>query len=211
MPKKRVLLIGASIGEMWDLPNLPKRIADETYNFESITEYSPDKSAVLESVLVRFSNKPDFIILKECASYFKADNISYYPAYISAMVDMNISWVKKCLENNITPILATVVPITEKMPLVDSIKRVLKKYIFLRSVKEYNRNIRMKGIGEFNDWIRSYVSENNLIVLDLEKELRISESKRFLNPDYTTDGLHLNKTGYKILDRLMMQMLAKLE
>jgi hypothetical protein len=210
MPKKTIMLIGASIGEMWDLPNLPRRIADEKYSFESIAEYSPDKSVILDSVLTRSGNKPDFIIFKECASYFEADVNSYNPAYISAMVNMNIKWMQKCLENNIIPILATVVPITEKMPLVELIKRLLKRYVFLRPLKEHNRSIRMKGICEFNDWIRSYASEKNLLVLDLEKELRISDSIRFLNPDYTTDGLHLNKTGYKILDHLMLQMLAKL-
>ena len=73
---KRVLLIGASVGDAWNIAKLPERAKLAGYTFESVAEYQFDKSHVIEEI-VKSDNKPDFVILKECAAYFPGD----FPRY----------------------------------------------------------------------------------------------------------------------------------
>jgi hypothetical protein len=113
------------------------------------------------------------------------------------------AWVVECRKENVVPILATVVPITEKMPLMIRMKRFVKKYILLKDISPYHRDVRLQGILDYNDWVRNYSRENGLMVLDLEAVLRISDENRWLDPDLKTDGLHLNEKGYRRLDPLL--------
>src|SRR5262252_6499361 len=87
----RVVLIGASIGQEWDLPDLPSRIKFPGYEFEALQAWQFDKSEKLEDTLIRparrfqmtpsyfkgfFRESPkpaDVVILKECSSYFPND------------------------------------------------------------------------------------------------------------------------------------------
>ncbi|MCX5701477.1 MAG: hypothetical protein NTW64_00640 [Candidatus Omnitrophica bacterium] len=196
----RVLLLGASVGQAWNLPEWPTRVHNNDYVMETIAEYSFDKSNALEEILMRperkfhltrayikslfkqAPQKPNIIIIKECAAYFPGD--------LGKNKELVKKWVNQCKAAAIKPVLATVVPVTEE-----------------HSLKIPGR---LQGILEYNDWIRQYTRENGIVCLDLEAALRISKDDRRLRPDLTSgDGLHLNRKAYDILDKLQLNELSK--
>lgn len=189
--KKRIFLIGASVGKEWKLPELPKRVNDDRHVFESTAVYQFDKTDALEEVLMRPKRKfhltrtylkgffkpapqrPEMIIIKECAAYFPGD-LELYKARVKG-------WVKRIREAKIEAALATVVPVTK-----DRAERQKGK---------------IESIREYNDFIREYAHSENIPLLDLEAALRTDGEKRFLKDDYSSgDGLHLNKKAYDVLD-----------
>src|SRR5262245_59200087 len=87
----RVVLIGASIGQEWNLSELPARLRFPAYEFEALQAWQFDKSEKVDETLIRparkfhltpsyfkgfFRDSPkpaDVVILKECSSYFPND------------------------------------------------------------------------------------------------------------------------------------------
>jgi hypothetical protein len=198
--EKRVLLVGASVGDAWNIAHLPERTKLAGYVFESVAEYRFDKTAVMDEVLKSSMNKPDFVILKECAAYFPGD----LPRY-----KQNIqTWVAGLRAQHITPILATVVPVTTPdMLSVSYIKHLVKKVT--RSKIPVDE--RLPYLLQYNDWVRTYAAQEGLAVLDLEVALRTTGQERKLRSDLAgEDGLHLNQEAYGILDRLVVDSAGQL-
>lgn len=196
---KRVLLIGASVGDAWHIAKLPDRTQLAGYIFESVAEYQFDKSQVLEEV-VKSEDKPDFVILKECAAYFPGD----FPRYKQFIQ----GWVATLRGHHITPILTTVVPVTTP-PLfsVSYLKHLVKKVTRNRVPVDE----RLPYLLEYNDWVRSYAAQEGLAVLDLEAALRNNAQERKLREDLAgEDGLHLNGHAYRVLDRLVVDSAGQL-
>lgn len=194
----RILLLGASVGKEWNFPKWPERMQKRGYIFEMRAAYSFDKSEALEEILMRPKRKfrltkrhiksyfkpslkkPDVIIFKECAAYFPGDMENYK--------NLVKKWVDQCRENMVKPVLATIIPVTEK-----------------HSRKRLNR---LKEIIEYNEWIKKYSISENIFCLDLEVYLIMDNEKRWLKPDLADeDGLHLNKKAYKILDNMLLEKL----
>ncbi len=192
--KKRIVLLGASVGQQWNLPELPRRIQNDHFIFESKAVYQYDKTEALEEVLMRpkrkfhltrtyltgFLKPPpqpvDMIIIKECAAYF--------PGNMKTYKDLVQSWIKKIQYAKIEVALATVVPVTKE-----------------RADKEKGK---MEAIREYNEWIREYSNKENILLLDLESALRTNDQNRFLRNEFSSDdGLHLNKRAYEVLDHLI--------
>ena len=199
--KKRILLLGASIGRNWNIPSLPERIANHDYIFEYVDGGAFDKSAKLMEILARQEDKPDAVFLKECAAYFPGD-IKHYQSLMK-------QWVEACRKANVIPIPTTVVPVTRwhflKKFAVDIVK--LRNPFRLGSPLKANRQL---AIQAYNDWIRSFCAQNDLLMLDLEKTVRISEKNRYLRSDLATvDGLHLNQKGYQLLDQIVIPTIEK--
>lgn len=203
----KVLIIGASITEDWDISNLPTRVNNYTYSFDHVTDYTADKSETISKLLTQNSKRPDAIVFKQCAAYFDANVSNYEPTEVNKYKKYIESWVKKSRDKGIQPVLATVVPITEEMPAWPKTKRFIKERILRWDVPLDNRQARQQALMVYNDWLREYAKQNNVLILDLEKPLRISKSNRYLDPKYTTDGLHINKEGYKQLDKIVIQSL----
>ncbi len=191
--KKQALLLGASVGKAWDLPNFPNRMKNDHYRFETVAAYQYDKTEALEEILMRPQRKfhltktyfmgffkpspalPNMIILKECAAYFPGDLNSY-----KALMK---KWVAQIRAAKIQVVLATVVPVTQQ-----------------RAGKKKGQ---IEEIRAFNDWMREYARTEKIPLLDMEAALRRADA-RFLKDDLTDgDGLHLNKKAYDILDRLL--------
>ncbi len=196
--KRHVLLLGASVGYGWDVPHLTDRIEAPGYVFEMVPHYRCDKSPALDEILMRpkrkfkltktyflgffraAPQKPDLLIIKECAAYFPRD--------IKETSGQVIQWLSRIKAAGIEPGLATIVPVTE--------------------AHAKGKPGRLESIWAYNDWVRTYAAENHLKLLDLEKALRISETNRSLRPEFTSgDGLHLNGDAYKILDRIVLPSL----
>lgn len=206
-PIKEVLLLGASVGEAWNFEALPARLQKNEYSFEFKAKYEPDKTDILEQALNRKENKPDAIIIKQCAAYFRGDSMEYMPEHVQRYKQLLVDWVDNALNREVTPILATVVPITEKLPFMTRIKRAIKKYILQKKVGNYYRATRLEGIIDYNDWLKKYAKEKKLLVLDLESAVRVNKENRYLDIDFTTDGLHLNKKAYRKLDQIVLDTL----
>jgi hypothetical protein len=199
---KRVVLLGASIGRAWNIPQLPDRLEHSGYVFEYHGS-SFDKTDKLKLALYGEDNKPDAVIIKECAAYFPGD-MEHYKSKMK-------EWIAECQENDVIPIPATVVPVTR----LHSYKVFAGYLLKGRNPLEYgspfkpNRN---NSICEFNDWIRGFCETNRLVYLDLEASLRYSRKNRFLREDLgRLDGLHINSKAYGILDQTLIQTLDKID
>jgi len=194
---KHVVLLGASIGKAWKIEELPARIGDSRYSFEWAGVYAPDKGKMLAELLKRKENRPDAIVIKECASFFPGDS--------QLMQNSIRSWVGLCRSANITPILATVVPVVKSYPL----------RVFVLSLLHGRFAWPSRTFGEiiaFNDWIRQYAASEGLAVLDLEAALRQNDTNRHLKSMYARrDGLHINERAYRELDRIVIPTLDKIQ
>ena len=169
-----VVLIGASVGKKWDLPNLAQRknIANICYGYRGIYEF--DKGPIVND-LIKSPIKPDIVIIKQCAQYF--------PRNTKKGLDKIQEWAKMLLDNDIQPVLATVVPVTEDHDL-------------------NKKSGRMDSINAFNKEIRNFGKNNNYPVLDLQEVLAKNDKKGYLDEKYSMeDGLHLKRGTYlEILD-----------
>ena len=193
---KHIVLLGASVGKAWDISQLPERIGNHEYTFEYVGEYSFDKTEKLMNILYRKQNKPDAIIIKECAAFF--------PGNLKAYQDLIIKWVEPCRKENVVPILTTVVPVVDTFPLRMFLINLLHKKLY------YPNNV-LKSIIIFNDWIKEFAKKENLVVLDLESAVRISNRNRHLRNNFAKkDGLHLNDKAYKKLDKIIIPTLNKI-
>jgi len=195
--KRRIVLLGASVGKGWQIERLPARANNDEYIFEYAGVYSFDKTQALHSLLGREEGtRPGAIILKECAAYFPGE-LSHYKKLI-------LQWIADCEARGVIPIPATVVPVARSDAFVDQAKDFIK-------VSLLGRQTRIEAIIEYNDWIRQMAQEKGLIVLDLEAALRVSDKDRHLRADlHSGDGLHLNEKAYTILDTIVYPTLDKL-
>jgi hypothetical protein len=198
----RVVLIGASIGQEWNLPQLPERLRVSGYEFEALQAWQFDKSETLDETLVRptrkfhltpsyfkgfFRESPrpaDLVILKECASYFPDDTPS------ERKKQLLMQWVREVKEKNIKVMVATVVPVTRERAARDPGK--------------------LESLLAYNNWLRDYSRMEGIPLLDLEAAVRTGERERYLRDDLTSgDGTHLNHKAYDILDGVMAQTLCR--
>jgi hypothetical protein len=196
---KRVVLLGASIGQQWNLPELPQRMNERRYTFEALQAWEYDKSEIVEETLMRPARKfrvtrsylsgffrpspqpADVIIVKECSSYFPSD--------MQRNRELMQRWVQEIREKNIIAMLATVVPVTRE--------------------RAQRAPGKQEGIREFNDWLRAYAQQQGLPILDLERALRADNKERYLRDELTSgDGSHLNHKAYDILDKLLIESIS---
>lgn len=194
---RHIVLLGASVGKAWSISGLPDRIGNSEYTFEYAGEYSADKSEKLASILDRGQEKPDAIIIKECAAFF--------PGASEKLKPLIRDWVGACRDEGVIPVLATVVPVVRSFPLrVFFLNLLHGKWRYPKGVFE--------AIIEFNDWVRDYAGEEGLVVLDLEAALRTSSCDRHLNGRYARkDGLHINEKAYMELDRIVIPAMNMVE
>jgi hypothetical protein len=66
----RVTLVGASIGQQWNFDHLNERVPVGDYRFEYVGMQAFDKSEVIAGIATR-RHKPDVVLIKECATYFR--------------------------------------------------------------------------------------------------------------------------------------------
>ena len=198
--RRHVVLIGASIGQAWNLSGWPDRAGVPYFTAESVAAWQFDKSDALEETLMRPSRKfhfnrtyfasllrarprrPDIVILKECSSYF--------PGEVDTYLQKLKVWTSQIRAKNIVPVLATVVPVTRSRSDRDAGKQV--------SLLEYNRQV------------RAYARQEGLALLDLETAVA-AQPGSFLRDDFTSgDGSHLNAQAYAALDRSLRKKLCEM-
>lgn len=193
---KQVVLIGASIGNGWKFPELPNRKNISGFELEFIPVFdSFDKTPALEKVFKK-EKTPDVVIIKECSVYF--------PGQIDAYKSKIMEWTSKLKEKGIKPVLATSVPSGKPDSIAYDLKQMVKSVL--------GKPKKIDQLTEYNNWLRSFASDNNIVVLDFEKALRISDDNRYLNPKYDRgDYTHLNSEAYNVLDDVAEDFLAKIK
>ena len=198
-----VVLLGASVGRAWDIQFLPERTGVEDYDFEYVPGGGFDKTNALKRILSREENKPDAIFIKECAAYFPGD--------IDRYKNLMMEWIGLCKQEGVIPIPATVVPVTRLHAFKKILIDIIKGRGLLKDGNPFDNN-RNAAIIAYNDWIKSYVDENELSVLDMESAVIYHPKNRFLREDFAkVDGLHLNTKAYKSLDEMVLSTLRKLD
>jgi len=198
--KKHVVLLGASVGQAWKIEALPDRVAAaQGYRFEYVGEYAFDKTEALMKILQRKQNKPDAILIKECAAYFPGDLGQYQ--------ELMKGWIKECRKAGVVPVPTTVVPVvsSKNKPWKDRLKDFIKTMLGRPTTAT-----QLEGIFRYNDWIKEYAMQEGLTVLDLEAPLRTSQDDRSLRVDlHSGDGLHLNSRAYAMLDAIVVPTLDR--
>jgi len=202
--KKRVVLIGASVGGAWRIGSLPQRIGSESYEFQYVHGGSQfDKSERVRQVLERQENRADVVILKECAAYFPGD-LGLYRKLMEG-------WVEECRQAGVVPVPATVVPVTRLHAY-----KIFLGYPLLRGKNPFEygwpfQQKRFRSLCAYNDWLRGFAAQEGLGLLDLEAALRISAKNRYLRPrSARLDGLHLKPAAYSVLDRIVIPALENI-
>ncbi len=179
---KYFILVGASVGKGWEFEKLPFREnwkSDIVLGFRA--KYDFDKSDKIKNI-IELPIPISGVIIKECAAYFPRD--------IDKSQKLIKEWVNLLRTHNITPLLATVVPVTRE--------------------HDAKRPGRFNSILLFNDFIRKYAYQENIEILDLEKALRISDEDRHLRDEYAQpDGLHLVNKAYLKLDQTFLPLINR--
>lgn len=65
---------------------------------------------------------------------------------------------------------------------------------------------RPKDIKMLNEWIKRYATDKGLSYLDYYNTMVDQED--FLKPEFSSDGIHPNKQGYKVMTRLAEQAIT---
>ena len=192
-PAKRITLVGASIGKDWNFDRITERLQLPGYDFKYVGTYNFDKGPLIDTIVGQ-PQKPDFVMIKECSSYFPGD-MGKYQASIQ-------SWVGKLRVTGIQPVLLTVAPVKEP-GMVQRAKNAVKKAM--------GRPIWPEEIAAFNDWLRTYAAREGVPLFDLEQALWIAPDRRYLKPEFTTDDdIHLNRAAYQQVDREFERFISTL-
>lgn len=179
---KYYVLVGASIGKAWEFEQAPYRLKlGSEVIFGNRTKYDFDKTEEIER-LTRLPVPISGVILKECAAFFPRD--------LDASKRLVKKWVGMLRSHDITPILATIVPVTKE-----------------RDLKEPKK---LEAVLAYNDFIREYAANEKIAVLDLEEAARITETDRHLRDDFAApDGLHLVRKAYlEGLDKAVLRVIG---
>jgi hypothetical protein len=181
---KRVVLVGASIGKDWHFDRIGERVALPGYRFDYVGVYSFDKGPLIQK-LVTDPDKPDIVLIKECAAYFPGDSEQYQRQFMS--------WVETLRAVGIQVVIVTTAPVAEPTEYIPRAKIFVKLLI--------GKPAWLDSIVQFNDWLKQYAQRERIPVFDLEAQLRRSESERWLRSEYDAgDKMHLNESAYRVLD-----------
>jgi GDSL-like Lipase/Acylhydrolase family len=194
-----LVLVGASIGQAWNLPGWPDRTKSTGVTAEAVAAWQFDKTEAVDEVLMRPARKfrptrsyfrsllqpppqnPDIVVLKECSSYFPG-NLRRYQSSVR-------SWTERLRARGVQVVVATVVPVTKA-----------------RAGRDFGKQ---EAIVAYNRWLRQYALEQRLVLLDLETALRSDDSAGYLREEFAAaDGSHLNARAYALLDQTLKATLC---
>lgn len=186
---KKIVYIEASTGRAWNLPELPKRVGDRRFSIDFHARYDFDKSPVVNKILNGTLPKPDVLVIQECAVYF--------PGPVDAYKTQYRNWIREIKTAGIAPVIATTVPPARRQGWWEDTKDFVKERILGRE-SQYDQVV------QFNEWLRALARDEAVVLLDLEKTLRIDDHDRHMRDAYNAgDGIHLNESAYRELDRLL--------
>jgi lysophospholipase L1-like esterase len=133
---------------------------------------------------------------------FRADVIDLHPKVVLVLAGTNDiagntgPMTLKMIEDNIVSMA--------ELAKVNSIKVILCSVLPTSDFQ----NRPPEKIDSLNDWIKKYSSKNNVSYLDYYSSF--VDGNKGMKTEYTRDGLHPNKLGYKIMESLALPLINEL-
>lgn len=186
--ENRVVFLGDSITDSWKLaeyfPNQPyinRGISGQTTP-QMLLRMQPDVVA----------HKPKVMVLLAGTNDISANTGTVTNEFIEG----NIRSITEIAHaNGINVVLASILPVSDY-------NKNAKGEPIIRTVQRPPARIL-----EMNKWIKSYCEEKGLIYLDYFSAT--VDDKGFLRAELANDGLHPNADGYKIMQKLAAEAIAK--
>ncbi len=94
-------------------------------------------------------------------------------------------FIKICHNNNIEPVLSTVIPVSKKF---------LLPYSRLIILKEDHYQTANATVAKVNVWLRTFSDQHHIALIDYAEALRKKD-----NSFYNGDGVHLSATGNELI------------
>jgi len=181
--EKRVVFLGSSIFEFW------KQKDPEYFNSHAYVDRGIS-GQIAPQLLIRF----------------RQDVINLKPKAVIILAGSNDLAGSRGHVNNET-ILNNVKSMAE-LARKNHIKVILCKYL---PIYEYPWNKALKGAADqiisLNDAIAAYANENNFTILDYFTPL--VDSRNGQKAEFTTDGVHPNLAGYKVMEVVTDEAIRK--
>ena len=180
---KKIVLIGDSITESWKGYS-PEFFAENPYLINKGVggETTPQILDRFNSDVV--SLEPEFVIILA-----GINDIAQNTGYISVSETFAniVSMVEIANSHNISPILCSVLPASKIVwkPEIESADLVI----------------------ELNEKLKGYCKENNIVYVDYFSSM-VGENKE-LRSDLTYDGVHPDKKGYLIMEKILLETIQK--
>jgi lysophospholipase L1-like esterase len=179
----KVVFMGDSITDAW-IKRSPKYFADNpTYVDRGISGQTTPQ------MLIRF--RPDVIALKPKVVVILAGTNDIAgntgPMTLEMIEDNLKSMAELAKANGIKVVMSSVMPVCD----------------YIRPQTERRPPAKIIAL---NEWIKSYVDQNNLVYLDYYSAM-LDDQKMF-KKEITYDGLHPNEAGYAIMEPLADQAIA---
>jgi len=186
--ENRVVFIGDSITDSWKLaeyfPNQPylnRGISGQTTP-QMLIRMRPDVIA----------HKPKILVVLAGTNDIAANTGPVTNEFIQGNI---ASIVELAHANGIKVILASILPISDY-------NKNSKGEAIVRSVQRPPERILA-----LNKWLKNYCQEKSLVYLDYFSEM--VDDKGFLKAELANDGLHPHAEGYKIMQKLATEAIAK--
>ncbi|MFR9164866.1 MAG: GDSL-type esterase/lipase family protein [Dysgonomonas sp.] len=177
--------MGNSITERWN-EAFPDFFTDNNYINKGISsQTTPQFLARFNKDVIR--QKPAIVVINGGINNI-AENLEPYS------IDNTIADIKRMAEKaraaDIEVVLTSVLP-AERIYWNGSIKNVPAKIITL------------------NDSIRSYAHGNNIVYVDYYSQMLDTVTMGMIK-EYTTDGVHVSKAGYVVMEKIIKETLDNL-
>lgn len=191
-----LVIIGASYAQHWNPQTLDGfRVINKGIGGQQTDEIL----ARYETDVINFS--PKVVIIWG----FINDIFRSKPAEIESKLHVarkNIeAMVKMARDNNIQPVLATEVTITNPDNWVEHIAEFIGRLMGKESYQDYVNSI----VIETNIWIKEMAAQNDIMVLDFQRLL--SDEDGIRKRKYAKeDGSHLSPAAYQALDEYMVDV-----
>jgi len=180
---KKIVLIGDSITESWKGYS-PEFFAENPHliNKGVSGETTPQILDRFNSDVVSF--EPELVIILAGINDI-AQNTGYIS--VSEIFANIINMVEVANSHNITPVLCSVLP--------------ANKIAWKPEIKSADLVV------ELNDKLKGYCTENNIAYVDYFSSM-VGEKKE-LRSDLTYDGVHPDKKGYLIMEKILLETIQK--
>ena len=188
--KEMIVILGASYAAGWNptdsdgLQFINKGEGGQQ-SFEMLNRFDRD---VLE-------NKPRAVILWGYINDIFRSNRESVEATKARARESFLEMIRRALENDVEPILATEVTIRPKAGIKEAVAGFFGGILGKESYQSYIN----KHVMELNVWLRAEAESRNLQLLDFESALRGSDGYR-LKKFAKDDGSHIPPAGYAALD-----------
>jgi len=181
--KGRIVFMGDSITEEWGRLSPDFFQSNDYVNRGIGGQTTPQMLLRFKQDVININPAIVFILAgtNDIAGNTGPANLNMITNNIFSMAELSISY-------NIKVVLSSILPV-DRYPWANHIKEV------------------PETISKINQKVKSFSQKHSIIYLDYYSSML--GQNRGLKKDYTTDGVHLNKKGYKVMSDLVQDVIRK--